>query len=233
MEPLLDPEDHLLEQHLLRAGRDVDMSADLRMKTIAAVGAAGAGLALVGVSKLGAFSWLAARGWPYALGVVGISGVAALAVLNEPEAPSHPKVAQAALTTDRVAQSQANETAPTAKEQAPIPEIPAATHPEAEALPQKLTVKRKKSTGLLGEELQHLSRASQSLASGNPGVALQQLTMYRQEFPNPRLGLEAETLHIQALFQSGQTALAESRARNFVTRHPSSPLIARIKKYTR
>jgi hypothetical protein len=207
------------------------MSADLRLKTIAAVSAAGAGLAVVGVSKLGAFSWLASRGWPYALGVVGISGVAALAVMNQPEPTPLPKPVVTSLAAEvRVTPVQREETdkAPDASEQA---SIPVALHEEVEAPPQKVSLKRKKSSGL-GEELQLLSRASQSLASGNPQLALQQITKYRQEFPAPRLGLEAEALNIQALSQSGQAALARARAKIFVARHPSSPLVARIKKYT-
>lgn len=231
MEPLLDPQDRLLEEHLLRAGREVDMSAELRATTIAAVGAAGAGLTLVGVSKAGVFSWLSTKGWPYALGMVGVSSIAGFVVVNRPEAPA-PQAPAATLgspTTSSSPKQEPDKATPAPVQDAAALEAPRIKEQEVEPPLPKVATKK---PSRLSEELQYLSRASKALSSGNPQQALKELSAYRSKFSSRRLGLEAEALNIQALSQSGQTALARKQAKSFVARHPSSPLVARIKNYT-
>lgn len=84
---------------------------------------------------------------------------------------------------------------------------------------------------VLREELSQISLVEAALREGKPARALKLLSDYRSSFPRPQLGLEAEVLTIQALYESGSVAAAGKRAQSFLDRHPQSPLGARAKQY--
>jgi hypothetical protein len=86
---------------------------------------------------------------------------------------------------------------------------------------------------VLREELSHISKVEAALRAGAQGEALSLLAIYRSRFARPKLGLEAEVLTIQALYESGSVAAAQQRARSFLQRYPKSPLGARAKRYLR
>jgi hypothetical protein len=62
--------------------------------------------------------------------------------------------------------------------------------------------------------------------SGKQALAL--LRRYAVTYPDGTLGPEAEALRVEALDENGQHRLAQSLARDFVNRHPDSPLAERI-----
>jgi hypothetical protein len=259
MEPILDPEDRELEEGLLRAGRDVGMSPQLRDKTFAALAAGTVGVTAVsGAKAASTFSWLTTKAgalWT-AGAVVGVSGAVALGAgvgttspegLDEPRAPV---VAKADGATDplRAAEQGPDSSATELLEGAKMP------HPESVASEPSADLPTKSrnisaptdspatdsvltdspatdKASNLREELSHVAKVESALNSGNPAKALQLLTEYRGRFPRPQLGLEAEILTIQALHESGSVTAAQGRATRFVERHPNSPLSARAKRY--
>lgn len=231
MEPLLDPGHRLLEENLLRAGRDVGMSAEMKASSLAAVGAAGAGLAVVGISQAGKISWLAGKGWPLAFCALGIASVAAVGILGSKNTPQF-KATVPVTEVSKLAQPEG------ADQDAFKLEAKVAISEEDRVLPSKLTnkepasIKKKvRPAKSLSDELELLKRANGALSGGNASLALTRLAEYRREFPHPRLGPEAEVLSIEALAKSGQLSSAQNRAKRFVVRHPDSPLLARVKKY--
>jgi hypothetical protein len=58
--------------------------------------------------------------------------------------------------------------------------------------------------------------------------ALALLRRYAVTYPHGTFGPETEALRVEALDESGQHRLAQSLARDFVNRHPDSPLADRI-----
>jgi outer membrane protein assembly factor BamD (BamD/ComL family) len=70
-----------------------------------------------------------------------------------------------------------------------------------------------------------------SLRSSRSREALSLLGEYTKRFPRRQLGLEAEVLTIQALYESGSRSAAKKRAARFLKRYPSSPLGVRAKQY--
>jgi hypothetical protein len=238
MEPLLDPEYSALEEKLLLAGRDVGMSPELKAKTLVAVGAAGAGLAVASLGSTGGLSWFAGKGWPIALSTVGVGAVTALSFFGPQESARvqlpmrvAPIVATAAPELARTEQGARSQEPPPIEESTTVVVDKEAVSPPAKRGAGFATKSAPSTARTLGDELEILSQASNALSAGNPALALTRVAQYRREFPRPRLGLEAEVLNIQALAESGQISSAEERAQRFVARHPGSPLIARLQKY--
>jgi hypothetical protein len=81
----------------------------------------------------------------------------------------------------------------------------------------------------LPEQVLSLDRARVALNSGDVGVALAEISHYRSTWPKGVFLTEASVLEIEALAKSGATALAGKRARAFVTAHPDSPQVARLR----
>jgi len=80
----------------------------------------------------------------------------------------------------------------------------------------------------LRAELAALDAARSTLASGNSVGALSFLDAYFRTFPRGRLHPEAEVLRIDALAKGGRMDDARRYAQEFLRRHPSSVLAARV-----
>lgn len=254
MDPKFESVD--LEEELLRAGREVRMSPELRNRTLAALGVGAIGLTATATAKAGTLaSFVQKPGVLFGAGLVGALGVVgAVAVTGgwlEEERTAPPAESVAVLPGEAPASSeetQQPETSPPEADElrAEIPEAAPETDSPAPKEPPATTraeAPRKegqdKSRGAapaseatsLGDEVAQLGRAEAALRGGRPQDALSYLAEYRERFPRPRLGLEAEVLTIQALAESGSTAAARARAARFLERHPTSPLGARVKRY--
>ncbi|HYO95961.1 MAG TPA: hypothetical protein VER33_15690 [Polyangiaceae bacterium] len=81
----------------------------------------------------------------------------------------------------------------------------------------------------LRDEIRLLDRARAALESNEPRRALAELTRYRERFPGGAFQQEASVLRVEALSRSGQQARAASLAREFVSRHPDSPHVDRVR----
>jgi len=245
MEPILDPELRDLEEALMSAGREVNMSPQLRMKTLTALGIGGAAAAAVVTTKFGTWGWWSTKaGTAWTAGMVGSLGiVGAVMLLNSNSAPT-----QNTHDTSQVTRVEARASTSTAE--APLP--PAGTPPvqladlpiepeqtsssAAEGSTQQQLPsggQPQSSASRLREELSHLSKVETALRAGRPDEALSLLQEYPARFPKSQLGLEAEVLTIQAMYEGGSIAAAQTRARRFLDRHPNSPLGARAKQYLR
>jgi hypothetical protein len=251
MEPLLDPEFEELERELLRAGREVKMSPALQAKTLAALGVGAAGVTVAATAKAGTLGWLSSKAsmtWGVTvLGGVAVAGVVALNVVTPDGGGStsreeRPAVAvtetapvEAPLETGAEAtNAEVSEAAP--EEIQPVEPLekaePAISHTtKAPSNRRQVAPKSVKKSGGLAEELAHLKRVETALRAGQPAQALAHLSEYRNEFPRRQLGLEAEVLTIQALYESGSRAAANSRAQRFVEKYPQSPLGTRARQY--
>jgi hypothetical protein len=258
MDPAFEPED--LEESLLRAGRDVRMSPELRQKTLAALGVGAVGVTSAATAKAGTLASFTSK--PAALlgaglaGAVGVAGVvvAASGWLGGQDAPppspqstevafrelgASPTDREAAAERGSQAEAELGDVERTPDGAGDDREGPAPVASPAE--PKRRVEPRSKApeasdTGReatnLGEELAQLGRVEAALQAKRPADALARLAEYRERFPRPQLGLEAEVLTIQALAESGARSSARTRATRFLERHPTSPLGARVKRYT-
>lgn len=311
-----------LEEELLRAGRNVTMSRDLRNRTLASVAAGTIGLTTTATAKAGVLGWLSSKGtgaWiGGVVGALGVTGGAAVIAMSLPDAPDGPSLgalsAPAAQESGRAgtilsspsspgvaedpapgtlrgpatrapreaprpgsnenlrnsepprkagsiaqagaAEASATEARAIAARPAPTRPAPAGDTGDASGQARRpveatraVTVTKpagpsetNPSSGRpdphpetqpsrLREELSHLGQVESALATGNTGRALTLLGAYRESFPRPLMGLEAEILTIQALYESGSAASARRRAERFIASHPSSPLRVRAEQY--
>lgn len=254
MEPLLDPEHRDLEEALLRAGREVGMSPELRAKTLAALGVASAGVGLAATAKAGAWGWLTTKTgalWGGVLGSLGLAGAVVVSsqLMQGPQPPEKPP-AQAVEQAARGSSATPShpevdvQGSPDGRDAArgvlPPPDDVRPENAPSESTERVVAPAQREPAGrdgarstLLREEISHISRVERALRAGNQGEALSLLNTYRARFPRPQLGLEAEVLTIQALYESGSVGVAQNRARSFLQRHPTSPLGARAKRYLR
>jgi hypothetical protein len=243
---LLDSSGDELERALLQAGSTYVASPELRNKTLAALGLTGAAATLgAGVvaagssSKLGVSSLLAKLGTAK-VALVAVGAGAALAVpivmSGSDQAPEPVVPAGAAAPSPRPAvgstpRGLAQHRAPAE----PMSRQPTAVSEAAEAAeaaaPGRAPVSKPLSSAeALRVELAQLDTARSKLASGRSEEALALLDAYDRSAPRGMLKLEAEVLRIDALSRSGRTALAQSRARAFLERHPKSVLAARVRR---
>jgi outer membrane protein assembly factor BamD (BamD/ComL family) len=74
-----------------------------------------------------------------------------------------------------------------------------------------------------------LDRASALLAAHDVHGARAELDAYEARFSRGAMRLEATVLRIEALRQSGNTAAADALANDFLAKHPTSPLAARVR----
>lgn len=245
MEPMLDPEYRDLEEALLRAGRDVSMSAELQAKTLQAVGLAAAGAGTAAATKAGFFGSKAGALWTAGLvGAAGLIGTYAV-TSGENESPTTSSQVTQSSSGESVAAPSADTTHETAvieqvdePQAAPEPESPSAKADEPapattiapKQSPRHNTNPQLQSLGLR-DELSHIARVEAALKAGNYSQALTLLGEYKTRFSRPQLGLEAEVLTIQAMYRSGSQAAAQKRAQRFLEKHPKSPLGAQVKLY--
>ena len=79
------------------------------------------------------------------------------------------------------------------------------------------------------QELAALDAARRALQRGNAALALIELDRHAQAFPGGALSPEASVLRIAALSQTGRGREAERLGRQFLERHPGSPLAAKVR----
>ncbi len=79
------------------------------------------------------------------------------------------------------------------------------------------------------QELAALDAARRALQRGNPALALIELDRHAQAFPGGALSPEASVLRIVALSQTGRASEAQRLGRQFLERHPGSPLAAKVR----
>jgi hypothetical protein len=81
----------------------------------------------------------------------------------------------------------------------------------------------------LPEQVLSLDRARVALNSGDPSGALAEIAHYRSAWPRGVFLTEASVLEIEALAKRGEIVLAGMRAQAFVTAHPDSPQVERLR----
>ncbi len=240
---LLDSSTDELERALLQAGSSYAASPELRNKTLAALGLSGAAATLgAGAvaagsgSKLGVSSLLA-KLTSAKLALVAVGAGAALAVPvvmsgldRAPQSVLHagataPSPRPAAHGAPRSLPKHITPAVPQARKPAAAPEAPAGAPGRAAVSSKPIS-----SAEALRVELAQLDAARGKLVSGRSEEALALLDAYERSAPRGMLKLEAEVLRIDALSRSGRTALAQSRARAFLERHPKSVLAARVRR---
>jgi TolA-binding protein len=109
----------------------------------------------------------------------------------------------------------------------PIP-VPAANAPIAATSPARTSGGSGSASSSLRAELAALDAARSTLAEGNFVGALSFLDAYFRTFPRGKLHPEAEVLRIDALAKAGRMSDARKYAQQFLRRHPSSVLAARV-----
>lgn len=234
---LLEARPSELEAALLRVGRTYRASERARAKTLAALGVVsssllGAKIAVAGVSLKALLLG----------GAVAVAVVAGSTLTADRLSRSHPTVADdpgmpasppeldpgqhpAAGGALGPIQESGNAAATAPQEELtppPAPEPPAAAAPKSVARPPGNTS--------IAAELRALDAARRALSSGDGRRALRLLDAHGRDFPQGRLGLEAEVLRIEALAQTGNRGLAATRARGFLERYPESVFAPRVKR---
>lgn len=141
----------------------------------------------------------------------------------EPVAPTEPKVqlvAQQApppqpLSAPALGDARSTEAAPLAPSSRPAskPSVPIAS-----------------ARGDLREEIRLIDAARAAVANHAADQALSLLQRYSATYPGGVFGQEASVLRMEALSQSGQQARAKTLAREFLARHPNSPLAERAER---
>ena len=112
---------------------------------------------------------------------------------------------------------------------------PPASAPSAAAFVDENDVVRdtRQLASQLKEEARMLRQARAQLRAGAFASALALLDASQRRFASPELYQERESLMIELLFRSGQTAVASQRAKNFLAMFPESPHAARLREFGR
>jgi hypothetical protein len=208
---------------LLEAGRREQPSPDARRRT------------LEQVSKTAPPRSLA-RGWPWLAAVAALLAIAVVIVGRPPP--------QALIGPEQV-----HAPRPPAPAESPRPPPPLAIEaspvpaPGVDAAPEPANLESDSSppsrprrpdpprVPSLEAELALLDRARAELARGEPATALSSLDDYDAALKGTRLALEARLLRIQALAAHGKRTEAAKLAREFIARHPDSPLAERARAF--
>ena len=228
---------------LLSAGRDEWPSDEALARTLTAVGAGAAAVAVTGAAVAGAgFSaGTAAKGsavlvsfgsvmkW---LGVGALSGVVVAGVAHgvtpapspravvERSAPVEAPPARA-LEPARAREPKA-ELAPPPADEAPRPVVSRAAARESDDSAI--------SNAPLAAEVALVDRARAALASGSPARALEDLRTYEAAFREPRLEPEVLYLRMESHLVAGDEARAQDVAAESIRRFPRSPHAARARQ---
>ena len=228
---MLEQTGSALERALLHEGRAYLAPADLRAKTLAALGLAGTASLATG----GALAWLSAKTWATKLlltlsaasVLVGIP-VGYFALRHSPAPVLRPAEVPAPPTNP------AATVVPPTNADTPVP-APAVTPPAGIT-----TMSSARASGgggsassALRAELAALDAARSTLASGDSVGALSFLDAYFRTFPRGRLRPEAEVLRMDALARGGRTDDARKYAQEFLRRHPNSVLAARVQSFAK
>ncbi len=248
---LLDAQDRELEQQLLRAGKDVELSsaAQARILTglgvtvaMTASGKAAASTGLVGkllggkAGLIGGASLLsvgAVTAGVYLSAAPSVRAPASVVAHQMPldanqvrayEQSSKLRDQKAAPVSDGRRAQSASAGSQTADEASSVKRAP---HPAAAP---RVSPRAASNEGL-GEELALVEAASRATRAGNGPLALQRLAEYRRAFPRGKLALEAQVLRIEALALAGRRGEASRLAQAFLKYHPDSPVAARIRRY--
>jgi hypothetical protein len=177
-----------------------------------------------------------ARGWPWLAAVAALIAIAVVIVDHPPpraligpeqvHGPRPPAPAE----SPRLPPALAIETSPV-----PAPVVDAAPAPanlkSDSSPPARLRRPDPPRTPSLEAELALLDRARAELARGEPATALSSLDDYDAALKGTRLALEARLLRIQALAAHGNRTEASKLAREFIARHPDSPLAERARAF--
>jgi hypothetical protein len=253
-ENLLDKPTAELEQLLLQVARTDVAPAAARERAVHSVASAALGLSalsgtVVLASRSSLFkgtSWLVAKWLAFGagFGLVGlgvVQGVQELAAkASAPSAVSspnrtmptaqltpHPLPLATSLSAAQVASA---EPAPEPESTAALSPAPASAAPltrDAKATPP-LPSSTESRRSALTRELSLLEQVRGELSRHSAGSALQTLEIYRSEFPRGAMQVEAATLRIEAVEQSGDHAQAQRLAQAFLSNFPASPLAARV-----
>jgi hypothetical protein len=137
----------------------------------------------------------------------------------EPSAVAVPNPAAAVASAQASAAGSASVSVPALARAVPAPTPPV-------SLPSAVRAAKSSS---LPEQVSSLDRARVALNSGDPGAALAEIARYRSAWPRGVFLTEASVLEIEALAKRGEVALASRRAQAFVTAHPDSPQVERLR----
>jgi hypothetical protein len=230
---------------LLRAGRDEWPSDEALSRTLSAVGAGAALVAVTGgaAAGVGASAGTAVKGsiallsfgsvvkW---LGVGAVSGFVVAGVAHEVTPPNHvPSYPTAVVARPKVPLQKAVQAAgPTPNPERVSPEAPVAPAPKPAVVPHAVTHDGDSSErGVpLAAEVALVDRARATLASGQPARALDELSGYETAFPEPRLEPEVLFLRMEAHLAAGNGARARETAEQSVRLFPRSPHAARARQ---
>lgn len=250
MQRLLHESDSELEQQLLRAGREVELSSAAQARLLSVLGiGAGVTVASKAAASTGILSkLLGTKGGLVAASAVSVGVIGAGVYFAQSEF-SGQRPPPAELEAPQV---QLGARAPAADD-VPAPSAedvsgmqggvereaadeaqgsPGATEPPSRAASRRAARAPAPATGDgLGEELALVEAASRASKSGNPRLALQRLGEYRSKFPRGKLALEAQVLRVEAMSQAGQREQAAQLAKGILKRYPNSPVVARIRRY--
>jgi hypothetical protein len=211
-----------LERRLLSAGGGELPSPELtnRMRQavgLSAAGTAGASATALAATKSAGLAWISAGIIAAAIvgGATGVWTSYRRTVAARTPAPA----------ATECAVSPSAETAPSAAVAAPL-----AARPDRPRSHLAVVASAASSRGDLRDEIALVDEARTALREQAPRRALALLHRYVAAYPSGTFGPEAEALRVQALDDSGQHRLAQSLAREFVSRHPGSPLAERVRR---
>lgn len=117
--------------------------------------------------------------------------------------------------------------APVAPSVVPVP----TTSFEPPATVEPPSVRRTPSATTLAEEGRLLAEAHRLVQAGQPQRALAVLQDSQKRYPRSVLSQEREVLTIEALYAGGASSTAKQRALAFLTRHPKSPHVERLRRF--
>ena len=205
-----------LERRLLEAAAAEQPSPEKTRRMAAALGlSAAAGLAAPATAKAAAATTKAIWAWASAGALAAAVTAGAVGVWMS----SRPPVTTPSERVSRAA-------APAAPLAAPAPfELGAATRSAAPARRHAGAATR---AGDLPGEIALIDAARAAIRAGAPERALVLLRRYGATYSGGTFRPEAAALRIEALAASGQVELARTLARDFVAKHPDSPLSERV-----
>jgi hypothetical protein len=231
---------------LLGAGRDERPSDEALARTLAAVGAGAAVIAVAsGVAGAGLSAGTAAKGgaalvsfgsvvkW---LGMGALGGVVVAGVahgITPPQGPRFEMSSSVGVALSPIAPPAARPELPPKAAAAASAETDRGEAPKAAPPPRAAppSLDDAEEGGVpLAAEVALVDRARAALGSGKPGHALDELRGYEAAFPEPRLLPEVLYLRLEAHLAAGDAARARSVAEQSIRRFPRSPHAARARQ---
>jgi hypothetical protein len=231
---------------LLRAGRDEWPSDDAVSRTLSAVGAGAAVIAVTSGAAAGASA--GAKGGAALIGLGSIvkwlgmgaaSGVVVAGIAHGISGPTPPRVSNTVVASPARPAARA-----TTSPDAPRDRTRAVATPEAVPTNEPISLSPKHAVAPsvsresgddergvpLAAEVALVDRARAALASGNPNRTLGELERYETLFPERRLGPEVLYLRMEAHVAAGHDAQAREIAERSVSLFPRSPHAARARQ---